>query len=202
MDPARVARTILADAERALRDLMHQELEAQRYTGLAELAAIADGLARLVPGYAPAQVPATPSPPPKSDIKTSKSSATSRDRAVGKRRSYPLFHRDGDRLIKTGWSKKSRKEYEHRVPRAAALAFTIHLGRTIKSGSTFVMESVLPASDSVGEELPSYQVYSTLAWLGALSAVKKKGRDGYVLAHKALDASAFDLLWSETPERR
>src|SRR5438132_2134720 len=35
---------------------------------------------------------------------------------------YPKFFRRGDELVKVGWSKKDRKEYNHRAPRGAVNA--------------------------------------------------------------------------------
>jgi len=203
VDAAKKARTLLATAEKSLRELMQRELESQRYSELAELAVMADGLARLTRSCGPsAEGVAVAAPPAQRTTKAPKSARAGKTGAPAKRRQYPVFHRDGEKLIKTGWSKKSRQEYEHRASKHAVLAFAAHLKRTVKGGSTFVMDNVLPAHDAAGDELPSYQVYLALAWMRAYGAVNKKGRDGYVLAHDALDGSAFDVLWNRTPQKK
>ena len=41
------------------------------------------------------------------------------------------------------------------------------------------MEDVLPLHDEEHAEIPSYQVYLSLAWLREIRAVAQHGRDGY-----------------------
>ena len=55
----------------------------------------------------------------------------------------------------------------------------------------------MPVPDSAGGEIPSYQVYLTLAWLRHVGAVEKKGRSGYVL-RSGLD---LDAIWDRIPVR-
>jgi hypothetical protein len=198
---------ILADAEKGLRDLMQQKLRAQRYSEVAELAGMADALARLArgnPNSIPTSVHDATSPSEAAPARRASSSPPKR-RVGAKRRTakngYPRFERDDDRLVKVGWSKKAREEYEHRAPRAAVLAFIEHLGSTAAKGKTFVIDELLPVHDAAGEELPSYQVYLTLAWLREVGAVEKKGRDGYVLLSGALDADRLSTLWDQLPAR-
>ena len=114
---------------------------------------------------------------------------------------YPRFERDGGRLIKIGWSKKSREEYEHRASREVAQAFARALWNAMEPGKTFAMEEVLPVRDSAGDELPDYQSYLSLAWLRSEGAIEKLGRDGYVLRIQDMDTETFDTLWSHLPER-
>lgn len=195
------AKSLLADSEKALRDLMQRELKAQRYAELGELAGIADGLARLARSGT-VSTPRQPSlaKPPEAAI------ARPARKAIPKRKSsakgeYPRFERDDDKLVKIGWSKKAREEYEHRAPRTAVLAFAEHVGSTTAAGKTFVIDDLLPVHDPTGEVLPSYQVYLALAWLRQARAVEKKGRDGYVRVADPLDGSVFDALWDQVHER-
>ncbi|MEO8649616.1 MAG: hypothetical protein ABI539_10665 [Acidobacteriota bacterium] len=199
------AKGVLADAEKSIRDLMQRELGVRRYSELGELALIADALARLareVPQSTPATESSASGPPP-----TSHKPAASRVRPKASikrspaKRDYPRFERENDRLIKVGWSKKSREEYEHRAPRSAVLAFAEYLGTATAKGKTFVMEDLFPVYDAMGEELPGYQVYLALAWLRQFGAVEKKGREGYVRITDPLDGSLFDNLWDRVPER-
>lgn len=199
------AKGLLADAEKALRDLMQREIRAQRYTELAALAAIADGIVRLARGDGPRHInvshplaeisapsSATDSPPLRKDFGTSRKAATPR---------YPRFERDEDKLIKIGWSKKSREEYEHRAPRGAVEAFARHLLAQTKAGKTFAVEDLLPIPDNSGEDLPSYQVYLILAWLCQSGGVVKKGRDGYIASDLLLHDGSLAALWAELSER-
>jgi len=207
MPPVPEAHGILADAEKSLRDLMQRELRAQRYTEVAELAGMADALARLARGNSQSASisnhTATPPSSPSSALVRKVTSASARGRVTAKRgtakRDYPRFERDDDKLVKVGWSKKAREEYEHRAPRAAVLAFAEHVGSITAKGKTFVIDDLLPVYDAAGEELPSYQVYLALGWLRQAGAVEKKGRDGYVRVADPLDGSVFDTMWDQVP---
>jgi hypothetical protein len=113
---------------------------------------------------------------------------------------YPRFHRDGDRLVKTGWSKKNRESYEHRAPRGTVIAFVRHLVSRVGAGEVFGIEGLLPVPDVSNGEVPAYQVYLTLAWLRTVGAIEKKGRDGYRLVSDGLAEKRLDEYWSQLPE--
>jgi len=170
---------------------------------------MADSLARLARGNSqPVSTNnhiATPSSP-RSSAPVRKATRAPAKGKVGAKRGtakhgYPRFERDDDKLVKVGWSKKAREEYEHRAPRPAVLAFAEHVGTATAKGKTFVIDDLLPVHDAAGDELPSYQVYLALGWLRNAGAVEKKGRDGYVRVADPLDGSVFDTLWDQIPER-
>jgi hypothetical protein len=118
-------------------------------------------------------------------------------------RGYPRFEREGDKLVKIGWSKKSREEYEHRAPRDAVVAFAQHLGESVSDGQVFAVEDLMPVRAVNGDdEIPAYQVYLTLKWLQDIGAVEKQGRDGYVLRNRALSEGGLDEYWGGLPERK
>ncbi|MGE3180111.1 MAG: hypothetical protein AB7N71_00645 [Phycisphaerae bacterium] len=195
------AKAILADAEKGLRDLMQRELRDHRYSEIAELAQITETLKRLASGRS-GPVTQTSNESVRTAVSTNiVSKKESPKRGTLKKYQYPRFERDCDKLVKVGWSKKAREEYEHRAPRGAVLAFAEHLGSIIPPGRTFVIEELIPVHDVSGDEIPSYQVYLTLAWLRQAGVVEKKGRDGYTRVVDPLDGSVFDELWEELPER-
>jgi len=117
------------------------------------------------------------------------------------RAKYPRFERDGDKLVKVGWSKKKREQYEHRAPYEVVLACARHLASHALAGKVFAMENLLPVPDASGGEIPAYQAYLTLAWLRQAGAVEKKGRDGYVLRDESLAGDGFDKLWASLSAR-
>lgn len=199
MSSTQDARGILADAEKALRELMQREIDEHRYGEIAEVARLADGLARLLRG-APAPAPAT-RPRKGAPLKQRKANSARRGPAPAKAKNYPRFERDGARLIKVGWSKKAREEYEHRAPRNAVAAFVSHLISRVEPGKTFVMEDLFPVPDDAGDEVPAYQAYLTLALLRDLGAIEKKGRDGYVVVPGQIETAEFNSLWERIPER-
>ncbi len=186
---------------------MEAGLREQRYTDVAEVAQLATGVARLL-NSAPlsgASAPAIPGPEQQSAaVPTPASRATRAHAAKGKTKAkYPRFEREGSRLVKVGWSKKHREEYEHRAPRDAVAAFARHLGGTVPEGHVFVVEDLMPVPGVNGDdEVPAYQVYLTLKWLQVVGAVEKKGRDGYVLRHSALSEGGIDDYWSELAVRK
>ena len=191
------ARGIVADAEKALRDLMQRDIQDQRYADIPDVARLADGVARLLrgqPGDRPAARPHRAAPYRRGQRNVA-------NRGALTRKKYPRFERHDLKLVKVGWSKKGRDEYEHRAPRDAVVAFVRHLTSKVKPGKTFVVEELLPVPDSTGGEIPSYQVYMTLAWLRHARAVEKRGRDGYALSNGRLEGSGFDALWDRLPER-
>lgn len=117
-------------------------------------------------------------------------------KGAGKSPNYPRFMRQGDMIIKVGWSKKTRKEYQHKAPRSVVAAFATHLRKHTRDGQIFRMEDILPVPDPVHDgELPGYQVYLVLAWLRSLDVIQKQGRDGYTANHAALSEKHQAKLW-------
>ena len=211
MDTTQDAQRVLRDAETALRTLMEQGLKQQRYADVAEIARLADGLARLlhrqsptVPPQGDSTIPAQKASKAKVQSPSSKLKPPEPDSSKRKKKKneYPRFERDGERLIKVGWSKKNKEAYEHRAPRGAVIAFARHLASQVEPGQVFTMDDLFPVPDVVtGDEVPAYQAYLTLAWLRNADAIEKKGRDGYVLRMDSIADGGLDQLWDHLPER-
>jgi hypothetical protein len=111
---------------------------------------------------------------------------------------YPRFRREGEELVKVGWSKSEKKEYVHRAPRKALDAVVSAIKRLGERGGTFGSDAINPLKDPEGGVFPTYQVFVALAWLRELGLVKQLGRKGgYVLAReRALDGTV-DGSWEE-----
>lgn len=120
-------------------------------------------------------------------------------RATSRRVQYPQFLRDGDRLVKIGWSKKTRTTYEHKAPRAVVEALVAAVQRRKGENAVFQASDVMPLKDSLREEYPSYQSYLALNWLRDVGAIRKRGREGYVLKKGAVTAEALVTLWELLP---
>ena len=112
-----------------------------------------------------------------------------------KKAGYPRYERSGDKLVKVGWSKKHKDQYEHRAPRAAVIAVARQLSGQVKANEVFEVPDILPVADPSGGEVPSYQVYLVLGWLRDAGAIEKKGRDGYVLRDGSIGGEGLDRLW-------
>lgn len=114
-----------------------------------------------------------------------------------KRQAYPKFIRRGDRLVKVGWSKSQKREYEHKAPQHAVFAFAHHLRNNTRDGKIFKVEPLLPVPDNQdGGELPAYQAYLALAWLRDAGLVEKRGRDGYSASHADLTDKKITQQWN------
>jgi len=192
------AESVLLEAESKLQELLKRALKAQQYSEVAQVARMTEEVRRIVRGLSGPHTPAS-----------SRTESEFRPRRKQRRkgiqnngRTYPVFERDGDRLVKVGWSKKNRVEYEHRASRKAVTAFVQHLARKVCGTDLFDMEGLLPVPDSTGGDVPDYQSYLTLRWLQEVGVVEKRGRDGYVLRTPSLGEAKLEELWSAVPIRK
>src|SRR5580658_8629688 len=117
---------LLEDCERGLRKLVAEAAGEGDYPGVQKINDLAKAIAALA-----AEGRSTPEPiailPANVDSKngTIGHATSTTVTKVGARKArpsvdaYPKFFRRGDELVKVGWSKKDRKEYNHRAPRGA-----------------------------------------------------------------------------------
>lgn len=119
----------------------------------------------------------------------------------GQRSSYPTFHRQNDRLVRVAWSKREKKEYEHKTPRAALEVVATAVAELGSDGRIFTMEEVLPVADSEGVEIPSYQAYVALSFLRNAGLVEQHGRQGYSIPRATELKTDLESLWLDLPKR-
>lgn len=129
---------------------------------------------------------------PAADLKTPPRPALRKDQ-------YPVFLRDGVRLLKVAWSKKERAPYEHRAPQAVLEDLISAIQRTKGEGKLFQAGDVMPVKNAQHEDYPSYQSYLALNWLREVGVIRKKGREGYVLKPKAATTEKLAELWAALP---
>lgn len=117
---------------------------------------------------------------------------------------YPKFFRRGEELVKIGWSRKEKAEYNHRAPRAAADATAMAVQRAGAKGKLFIGGDLFPVKDfATGSEIPDYQGYVALAWMAQLGIVKQHGRrSGYTLAPGEQVEELVGAAWAALPEWR
>jgi hypothetical protein len=116
--------------------------------------------------------------------------------------SYPRFFRQGDNLVKIGWSKKSRTEYQQKAPFSVLGSLVCALVKAAHDGRIVSMEKVLPIMDEqAGTELLSYQVYLCLALLRDRGLVVQHGRQGYSVGEPSLLESSLKQVWQELPSK-
>jgi hypothetical protein len=94
---------------------------------------------------------------------------------------YPRFSISSGRLFKTGWSKKRKREYVHKMPKTAFDLVVRAMASLAGSGrGPFTAEQIIDQSNKFGgAPVPDYQVYIVLAWLRAAELVQQVGREGY-----------------------
>ncbi len=129
-----------------------------------------------------------------------KKKAPPRTSGHSKRRTYPVFAKSDDVLVKIAWSKSSKSEYQHKSPRTVTNVLAESLTHHARSRAVVSMDKILPLKASDGSEIPDYQVYVSLAWLRHIGAVKQNGRQGYTV--KKLDEllQKIDAAWANLPE--
>lgn len=115
-------------------------------------------------------------------------------------KAYPKFAREDDKLVKIGWSKRTKTEYQHKAPRSAVDTFIAHLRQHTQADRIFKIDDLLPVPDPANDgDLPAYQVYLVLAWLRAYGSATKHGRDGYSVKPAALTEKSLAQAWKQLP---
>lgn len=179
------ATKVIERCERELRGLVAEAADAGDYDGVFKLTACAKQLAELaasVDGTPPARGAA---PRPSTPAKQAKKSSQ-----------YPRFGRRGDSLIKIGWSKREKKEYQHKAPRRAVEVLVNAVAKAGTNGNIFQSNDILPLTDpGDGSEIPAYQAYLSLAWLRDMMLVDQHGRQGYSVARPQELSGAVEAAW-------
>ena len=118
------------------------------------------------------------------------------------KREYPKFFKQDNQLVKIGWSRTTKGEYEHKAPRRVVDALTATIARRSRKGKLFTVEDLLPLKDLQDHsEIPSYQAYVVLAWLKRGGLVKQHGRRGYSVRNSSRLADAAITSWQQLPEK-
>jgi hypothetical protein len=203
MDTAQRTKAILLEAEKALAILASEAAKETEYEAASCLidsarevnSVAARTLQRL--GHSAEKAPGT--------VGTNKSIALAlRSPTRGKlnKNCYPKFLRQGDELVKIGWSPSEKAEYEHRSPRKVLVLLAAAIGKAGANGKRFAMDRVMPLVDLSNERrVPDYQVYLCLAWFRQLGFVKQHGRQGYSVASKAPIEFLLESNWGNLPVR-
>ncbi len=115
---------------------------------------------------------------------------------------YPRFCRKGRELLKVGWSKSSRSEYEHRVPKEAVDRVVTTLAEAAAQEDLVRVDERLKALERrEGEPIPTYQVYVALAWLRNEGLIRQHGRRGYSLGEPQHIAREVERRWEALQKR-
>jgi len=187
----RKALAVLREAEAKLCDLVPEALAKRRYEHAGQLMELARMLSDArspemnhdVGKRARARASGTQAGPTRSRKPRPASRTRQANRnAKGKGSAHPKFFREGNALLKLGWSRKSRSEYEHRAPRDAAFAVAKRVAEVASRKSWFTVEDLGDVRIAQGEEpISGCQVYLCVAWFRRAGLVVQHGRRGYSL---------------------
>jgi hypothetical protein len=123
--------------------------------------------------------------------------ARARGGRAGAGRGYPRFMRRGDEIVKVGWSKGERKEYQHRAPHSLLLALRQAMLDASKRRKLFTMDTLERHLAANG--MPGYQAYVWLAWLRSADLVKQHGRQGYSVIKPATFEADVEKVLGTVP---
>ena len=118
------------------------------------------------------------------------------------RSNYPRFYRQGNTLVKVGWSKRSKSEYVHKASRRVVELVAKALSSVGADGNLLKTEDFLPTSDARdGSEIASYQAYLGLAWLRNEDLVHQHGRQGYTVGSPATICELVAQRWDSLEQK-
>jgi hypothetical protein len=114
---------------------------------------------------------------------------------------YPRFARNGNDLVKIGWSKREGGEYRHRAPRSAVDLLVRAIEKEGTSSGRFTTDGLFPVIDpSDGSELPGYQGYLVLRWLREIGLISTAGRSEYIVEAEGSLQDAVEQAWEALPK--
>ena len=204
MDITQKAAEILKEAEEKLAALAGKASSAREYETASVVLRLALDVKELADQAQSLTASDQPEPPPPAGAGRSPGPASAGEATKAPRRrrkgAYPKFRREGDSIVKIGWSKAGKKEYQHKGPKHVLDVLVTKLETLGKSGRTFTTEELLPLADVDGNELPAYQTYVWLAWLRSTGLVKQHGRKGYTAPDTQMMVSRAGRLLASVPQ--
>lgn len=110
--------------------------------------------------------------------------------------SYPHFELRRDQLIRTGWSKKKRAAYSHKVARKVfdrvVSLLNTYRGKSAPTQAEVWMKD-LESADT--EPVPSYQFYVVIGYLREKGYIKQVGREGYLVPEQF--SAVSNISWAK-----
>lgn len=114
----------------------------------------------------------------------------------------PIFTRDGDTLVKTAWSRKSKNEYKHRAPADVITTVASCLSEWRPSRRLLTGEQLLDAYAEKKGTVVSYQIYVALGWMAQIGLVNRHGRSGYSVPKPSTIVSDVQEAWDALTNSR
>jgi hypothetical protein len=178
------AKKLLVKCEAELRALVAQAADVGDYDAVMRITYWAKNLA-LMTGASHASTIA--------QVRNARPAATSSKRTSA---TYPRFGKRGDQLVKIGWSKKDKSQYEHKAPRHVASVLADAVLKAGSDGRIFQVADLLPrVAPPVSPDVPGYQVYIVIAWWRSAALLDQHGRQGYSIPRPKEFAAAIEYAW-------
>lgn len=198
MPPLDRASHLLQETEAKLRGLVSEAATSGDYASVVQIASWARILSELLNRKSPERV--------SSAVPVSNSSRIGakgpKQISLSKRgqRSYPLFFRQGDHVIRIAWSKRERKEYRHKAAYAILKVLAKSMAERGADGRVFATEQFLPVRDAQDSEVPNYQAYVGISLFKQAGLIDQHGRQGYSIPRLAEFKDAVEAVWKKLPE--
>lgn len=204
-DALETAHALLRELELRLRELIGEATASGQYEQVSQLAILTNMVGSILSGT-PSRPSAVGTGWPVEDG-TPLGGSTKRPRSPGRKVSsraaeYPFFHREGDTLVKVGWSRSTKSEYSHRVPKSGVDALVRYLASRRSNQFPISVETMTDALKSDTQAgILGYQVYVAVAWLKEEGWLVANGRHGYTLLRaKGLTPERFvEDMWDRLP---
>jgi len=103
-------------------------------------------------------------------------------------------------LVRVAWSKRDKKEYQHKASHAVLQAIVEAMATIGKDGRVFSTDELGPMDDADGNRVPSYQAYVCIALLKRTGLIDQHGRQGYSIPQPAEFKDAVESVWRNLPE--
>jgi len=205
MDSLNRAAGILRRAEAELRALVSERASAGDYESVVTIASWARSLTNLIGAPAGADMRASSlvNPPLQRARQRGKGKPDAQARRSshpGRREAYPKFFRRGDQIVRVAWSKRDKKEYQHKAPDSALKALARAMAQIGVDGRVFSAEELLPIQHADGTDIPSYQAYAGIALFKQTGLIDQHGRQGYSIPNPAGLQAAVEAVLKKLPE--
>jgi len=171
---------VLESAEAGVRLIMATAAKAGQYGQVDEARRIALGIQSMRESLQPEELKAA-----EAAVESASTDRAPSEVRRNKKVSYPHYELRRDHLIRTGWSKKKRAAYSHKVARKV-FERIVSLLDSYRSKSNPIQAEVwmkdLESTD--GEPVPSYQFYVAIGFLRENGYIKQVGREGYLVSEQ------------------
>ncbi len=189
---------LLQETEAKLRGLVSEAATSGDYASVVQIASWARTLSELLTRKTPERTSnAIPTPSSRHNgAKGPKQISLSRRG----QRSYPLFFRQGDQVVRIAWSKREKKEYRHKAAYTVLKVLAKSMAEKGSDGRVFATEQFLPVRDAQNSEVPNYQAYVGISLFKQTGLIDQHGRQGYSIPRLADFKDAVEAVWKKLPE--